>query len=139
MQKNCNEWLILGITEKGKTFRPSDWADRLCGAFAYYSQHGRWTYSDHAYPILHEGLVSVRVHSSLQAFNPVGYEFVMNFARSNQLKLVSLADETVSSIEAAQAQDIALSVKEFTFALLVHQWKTNLFRTHLKNKIQRLS
>lgn len=125
MQKNCDEWLILGVTEKGKTFRPSDWADRLCGAFAYYSNNKRWTYSDHVYPILHEGIISVRVHSTLQTADSICYKFVMNFAQSNQLKLVSLVEEPVDLIKTADANNVALPVREITFALLLHHWKAN--------------
>ncbi|MEI2657616.1 MAG: DUF3579 domain-containing protein [Nitrosomonas sp.] len=39
------EWLILGVTPNGRIFRPSDWAERLCGALAHYDSHGRWVYS----------------------------------------------------------------------------------------------
>ena len=125
MQKTCDEWLILGFTEKGKTSGPSDWADLLCGAFAYYSNNKRWTYSDHVYPILHEGITSVRVHSTFQTADLIGYQFVMNFAQSNQLKLIALAEEPADLIKTADTNDVARSVREFTFALLLHHWKTN--------------
>ena len=30
----AGEFFILGLTSDGKQFRPSDWGERLCGAFA---------------------------------------------------------------------------------------------------------
>ncbi|MCC5397349.1 DUF3579 domain-containing protein, partial [Staphylococcus aureus] len=31
MAANPRQFFIQGVTRDGKTFRPSDWADRLCG------------------------------------------------------------------------------------------------------------
>lgn len=82
------EWLILGITADGKTFRPSDWAERLCGAIAQYND-GRLIYSDLAYPITRNGQIGVVVETKLKSENPVIYSFLMNFARDNRLKIIS--------------------------------------------------
>lgn len=132
MQNNTKALLILGITEKGKTFRPSDWAERLCGACARYSNNGRWTYSEHVYPVIYEDSVSVRVNMTLQDTDPAGYKFIMDFACCNQLKLMPLAAEHASLNEAADATEIVLSVRKLTFALLLHQWKTSFARKHFR-------
>lgn len=123
MQNHIEEWLILGITAAGKTFRPSDWAERLCGAFAGYSNN-RWMYSDYAYPVIHEGSIGVRVKTALQVADPAGYAFVMDFARSNQLQLIPFKQSVVLD-EPIDTMEVALSVKRLAFSLWLHQWKAN--------------
>ena len=39
------EFLIEGVTTEGKTFRPSDWAERLCGVMAAFGHDQRMQYS----------------------------------------------------------------------------------------------
>jgi hypothetical protein len=41
----CQEIVILGITESGATFRPTDWAERLCGVLSHFSGDQRIRYS----------------------------------------------------------------------------------------------
>lgn len=123
MQNHIDEWLILGITTRGKTFRPSDWAERLCGAFASYSNN-RWTYSSYACPVIHEGSISARIKTSLQNIDPAGYRFVMDFARDNQLQMIPIR-KIVFLEKPVAAEEVALSVKRLTLALLMHYWKTN--------------
>ncbi len=83
-------WLILGVTPEGRTFRPSDWTERLCGILACHDCQKRWVYSEYAQPVMHSGQVGVRVISALEHINPDAYQFIMNFARTNRLKLIPL-------------------------------------------------
>ncbi|MBK7353542.1 MAG: DUF3579 domain-containing protein [Nitrosomonas sp.] len=87
-EENVHEWLILGITADGRTFRPTDWAERLCGAIAEYN-NGRLIYSDLAYPITRNGQIGIVVETLLRSENPAIYSFFMNFARDNRLKIIS--------------------------------------------------
>jgi len=89
MKIKSEEWLILGITSEGRTFRPSDWVERLCGTLAHYDQTGRWVYSEYAQPVIHEGQMGIRLQSALQNINPIAYQFLMDFALSNRLKMSS--------------------------------------------------
>ncbi|HMU63099.1 MAG: DUF3579 domain-containing protein [Nitrosomonas sp.] len=82
------EWLILGITIDGRTFRPSDWAERLCGAIAQYN-NGRLIYSELAYPISRNGQIGIVIETLLRSQNPTIYSFFMDFARDNRLKIIS--------------------------------------------------
>ena len=41
MPADNNKLIIEGITEDGKTFRPSDWIDRLCGSVSSYGADRR--------------------------------------------------------------------------------------------------
>lgn len=83
------EWLILGVTQDGRPFRPSDWAKRICGVLACFN-NGRWVYSKHAHPVMRKGQnqPGVLVETVLKEINPTAYEFIMGFARENQLKIV---------------------------------------------------
>ena len=44
----CNpyEVVIHGTTSKGKIFRPSDWAERLCGILSSFTKDNRLSYSN---------------------------------------------------------------------------------------------
>lgn len=86
MRVEPEEWLILGLTIEGRTFRPSDWAERLCGALARYDE-GRLSYSKHARPVSRHGQVGVVVETVLKDINPEAYDFLMGFARDNRLKV----------------------------------------------------
>jgi len=88
IRSDPEEWLILGVTPNGRTFRPSDWAERLCGALASHDNKGRWVYSNHAQPVIHQGQVGVRVKAALENLNPNAYKFIMGFANDNQLKVI---------------------------------------------------
>ena len=43
----CNpyEVVIHGTTSSGKIFRPSDWAERLCGILSSFTKDNRLSYS----------------------------------------------------------------------------------------------
>ena len=82
------EWLILGVTPNGRIFRPSDWAERLCGTLAHYDSHGRWVYSIYAHPTIHQGQIGVRVKTILKELDPNTYQFIMGFAHDNLLNIL---------------------------------------------------
>lgn len=87
MTADPEEWLILGVTVDGRQFRPSDWPERLCGALARY-EDGRLSYSQHARPVSRQGKVGVVVEAVLNDIDPEGFDFVMGFARDNNLEVI---------------------------------------------------
>jgi hypothetical protein len=48
------EFVILGITRDGQPFRPSDWAERLCGVMSAFGGDHRMQYSPFVHPIRNE-------------------------------------------------------------------------------------
>lgn len=90
MKVEPEEWLILGATQDGRPFRPSDWAERLCGVLACFN-NGRWIYSKHAQPVMRkdQNQASVLAETVLKEIDPSAYEFIMRFARKNQLKIMA--------------------------------------------------
>jgi hypothetical protein len=83
---------ILGVTKDGKTFRPSDWAERLAGVMAQFHPDagpGRQLgYSPWCVPRTDGDVKCVVVRRELRAFNVMAWDFVVNFARDNHLKVV---------------------------------------------------
>ncbi len=76
------ELRILGVTREGKPFRPGDWAERLCRVMSEYSSCV--SASSEA------GLPCVVVRKRLQQLAPMAYEFLVNFARDNELQTSGL-------------------------------------------------
>ncbi|MGY4828293.1 DUF3579 domain-containing protein [Sphaerotilaceae bacterium SBD11-9] len=88
------EVFIQGITLDGKTFRPSDWAERLAGAMSCFRPEGASTgrgafigYSPYCVPRTIGGVKCVIVNEALRGIEPMAWDFVMNFARDNQLQV----------------------------------------------------
>lgn len=87
------EFFIQGITRAGKTFRPSDWSERLAGALSSFRPKGSGIgahigYSPYCVPRVIEGVKCVIVNEALRDLEPMAWDFVMNFARDNELQVV---------------------------------------------------
>ena len=85
------EVFILGLTQNGKTFRPSDWAERLAGVMSQFRpggmrRGGHLGYSPWCGPTTMNGAKCVIVKRELQVHEPMAWDFVMNFARDNGLQ-----------------------------------------------------
>ena len=86
------EIFIQGITSSGRTFRPSDWAERLAGVMCQFRPGGATrdsylSYSPWCVPTVIGGVKCVVVHEDLRAAEPMAWDFVMNFARDNDLQV----------------------------------------------------
>lgn len=80
------EFLIEGITADGQPFRPSDWAERLCGVMAAFGGDHRMQYSPYVYPVTAHGVRSVVVDLRLEEIEPMAYRFLLGFAQDNGLR-----------------------------------------------------
>ena len=85
---------IQGITRDGRTFRPSDWAERLAGAMSCFRPDGVKGgigafigYSPLCVPRVIDGVKCVIVSEALKGVEPMAWDFVMDFARDNDLQL----------------------------------------------------
>lgn len=85
---------IQGITRDGRAFRPSDWAERLAGAMSSFRPGGGVGgigafigYSPYCFPKVIDGVKCVIVSEALRAAEPMAWDFVMNFARDNDLQV----------------------------------------------------
>lgn len=91
------EFLIQGVTLAGKTFRPSDWPERLAGALSSFRPRrgaagnaigAHIGYSPYCVPQVIEGIKCVIVNEALRDLAPMAWDFVMHFARDNALQVV---------------------------------------------------
>jgi hypothetical protein len=89
MFDGASELVIQGVTESGQTFRPSDWAERLCGMMAVFGEDRHLSYSPFLKPVMIGGSRCVVVDLNLQAQDASAFRFLMSFARDNELKLRS--------------------------------------------------
>jgi hypothetical protein len=85
---------IKGVTRSGRTFRPSDWAERLAGVMSQFRPGGarvmpgsHIAYSPWCVPTVLDGVKVVIVHTDLRAAEPMAWDFVMNFAKDNDLQV----------------------------------------------------
>jgi len=88
------EYFIQGLTQDGRAFRPSDWAERLASAMSCFRPDGGAGgigafigYSPYCIPTVVDGVKCVIVNEALRGIEPMAWDFVMNFARDNQLQL----------------------------------------------------
>jgi hypothetical protein len=94
-----SELFIQGLTRDGKTFRPSDWAERLAGAMSCFRPEGSAGgpaafigYSPYCVPRFVAGVKGVVVNPKLRELEPMAWDFVMNFARDNGLVVIEHPD-----------------------------------------------
>ncbi|WP_427915340.1 DUF3579 domain-containing protein [Ramlibacter sp. MMS24-I3-19] len=92
VSSNATEVLIQGITRDGRTFRPSDWAERLAGVMSSFRPGGaqrgsHLSYSPWCVPRNLDGVKCVVVHADLRKAEPMAWDFVLNFARDNDLQV----------------------------------------------------
>jgi hypothetical protein len=91
------QFFIQGLTQDGKPFRPSDWAERLCGVMAQFrpendSGDPRFTYSPFVKPVIIAGIKCVVVDERLSDIEPKAMDFVKNFAKDNNLPIVEACE-----------------------------------------------
>ena len=86
------EYFIHGVTVSGRKFRPSDWAERLCGVMACYrpggsagSRTAHIGYSPYVRPVMAGDVKCVVVDERLKDIEPMAFNFVMSFAKDNEL------------------------------------------------------
>lgn len=79
-------YIIQGLTNDGRKFRPSDWAERMCGALSSFGG-GRIHYSSMLRPIAYNGVKSVVVDPRLEELQPEFFSYIMEFARTNNLRI----------------------------------------------------
>jgi hypothetical protein len=81
------EFVITGLTLDGKPFRPSDWAERLCGVMSAFGGDHRMAYSPFVHPITANGVRCVVVDVRLETVEPMAYRFLLSFAKDNELQV----------------------------------------------------
>jgi hypothetical protein len=95
MTAQAPDAVIWGVTRSGRTFRPSDWAERLAGLTAAFGPERQTVFAELVAPVTLRGARGVIVGARLASLEPRFYNFLLGFARDNDL--------TVSFVEGALA------------------------------------
>ncbi len=85
---NSKHTVLIGQTEDGNKFRPSDWAERMCGALCTF-RNRRIYYSPLLRPAIRDGIKCVIIDESLADKEPGIHSQIINFAETNKLKIIS--------------------------------------------------
>lgn len=94
MNQKIDSFVIIGVTSNGKKFRPSDWADRLCGVMSAFGSDHRMMYSPYVRPgCTLKGDKTVVVNARLYDIEPLAYKFLINFANDNDLQMEPIEDD----------------------------------------------
>jgi hypothetical protein len=85
---SCQQKVLVGLTEDGRKFRPSDWAERMCGSLSTF-RNRRIYYSPLLRPAIRDGVKCVIVNEDLAAAHPAMYQQIFDFAATNKLQILS--------------------------------------------------
>jgi len=85
--------IIQGVTRQGRTFRPSDWAERMCGALSTVSHDRRLRYSPMLQPVSINGVKCMLIDPILKQEHPDMYTYLLCFADENDLNIIDKNSE----------------------------------------------
>jgi hypothetical protein len=91
MKNKSPKIIIEGITEAGEPFRPSDWAERMSGELSTFRKR-KMQYSPLLQPSIKGGHKCVIVDPELKTSNPKFYDAIMEFAKTNKLRICEQTD-----------------------------------------------
>ncbi len=87
MQETRCKLVIESVREDGKRFRPSDWIERISSLMGEFGPDHRLHYAHEVRPAIIDGEKCLVVDEALKERNPQAYEYILEFARSNHLKI----------------------------------------------------
>ncbi|MDX1795838.1 MAG: DUF3579 domain-containing protein [Hydrogenovibrio sp.] len=93
-----SRYIIEGFTEDGRKFRPSDWIDRISSMMASYGASHRLVFSELLHPELYQGKKCLIIDMRLEKTNPEMFDYVMNFVKTNKLKMTKVCEDNESGI-----------------------------------------
>ena len=84
-QVDFTRMILKGVTEEGTKFRPSDWAERLCGNLCTF-RNRRMYYSPLLRPAVIDGIKCVIIDAKLSDEHVNLLNDVLHFAQMNKLQ-----------------------------------------------------
>ncbi len=82
---NRETLIIEGVRDDGSRLRPGDWVERISSMVAEFGPDHRLHYSAHVHPGVIGGRKCLVVEPALEKKNPELYQYILEFARRNQL------------------------------------------------------
>ncbi|MGB8339753.1 MAG: DUF3579 domain-containing protein [Burkholderiales bacterium] len=120
-----SDLVIQGITENGRAFRPSDWAERLCGILSSFGEDEQLRYSSHVRPTTIDGVGCVVLSGELASIEPRVYKFLMDFANDNDLNIIDpnkpLLTNDACEVPGVAANDLLKTLTKRPAQLSAHQ------------------
>ena len=115
VSNSAKEVFIQGITEDGKTFRPSDWAERLAGVMSQFRPGGpqpgsHLGYSPWCIPTSIGNTKCVIIHTDLRDYDVMAWDFCLNFAKDNGLEALWRPASVLERKPPAQPQARAMAL-----------------------------
>jgi hypothetical protein len=92
-QQDIKLIIIEGLTQDGRKFRPSDWAERMSGMLSTFGHDHRIHYSPKLKPVSIKGVKCIAIDPSLRETNPEVFDQVMDFAYRNNLNVIESSEE----------------------------------------------
>ena len=93
MTSSAAKLIIESVCKDGKRFRPSDWIERISSNLGTFGPDHRLHYSKDVQPGFVDGEKCLVVIETLQQENPAAYEYIVNFAESNELRVRRQANQ----------------------------------------------
>ncbi|XXQ68318.1 GNAT family N-acetyltransferase [Neisseriaceae bacterium B1] len=119
MEKQAmHDIIIHGTTSNGKVFRPSDWAERLCGILSSFNKDNRLSYHEWVYPILIDKVRCVAISPQLEEINPSMFRFLMDFAADNDLRVLSASELMEQEAQPSEAVATELTQEEINTVII---------------------
>ncbi len=87
MSKNNGRLVVESVVEDGRRFRPSDWIERISTTLAQFGPDHRLHYADSVRPTIVNGEKCLVVDMSLQETNPAAFDYILQFIKSNRLRV----------------------------------------------------
>ena len=94
---------IKGVTKEGNKFRPSDWAERLYYALASYGPDKRMRFNPLVHIDVSDKYKSFIIDPQLEKDDPMTFDFLMDFANSNNLVITEEKPALAASFNASMA------------------------------------
>ena len=101
-----NNIVIQGETREGNKFRPSDWAERLYYALASYGHDRRLKFNPRVHINLGNKFKSFVIDPVLEQEDPMTFDFLIDFANSNNLVISRGNAAAAKNINASTAQPL---------------------------------
>jgi hypothetical protein len=92
------EIIIRGITRDGRRFRPSDWSERLYYAVASYGPNRQVTFNPLVKIKVKSDMRCVIVDLRLQDEDPMIFDFLLGFARDNELVMTDQDGNPITDV-----------------------------------------
>lgn len=99
-----NFLIVQGRNKHNETFRPSDWAERLCHMSTVFAHDDKNLTNTMIVPCVINGVKCLRVDHGLQTHNPLFWSFVTSFAYDNDLITESVTESVPSRKEIVLAK-----------------------------------